>query len=429
LGEGGNKIFAAPAYRIRKHDNLGEIRSSMLWRTLVSILFVVGICTWASCGSASGNVDKTHTLPPLPAAVKKNVGLDTSSLTASEKRKAWQLDTLFLAKVKRTHFNGNVLIAQNGRIIYEKCFGYEDYKAGKKLCTASSFQLASSSKPMTAAAIMILKERGKLDYSDDLTKYIPDFPYLGITIRMLLNHRSGLPNYEYFMENYVNDHATPLNNEEVLKIMIKNKPEIYSKPNKHFSYNNSNYLLLAVVVEKASGTDYRSFMKKEIFDVCGMSCTFIPDRKKDTLRPMETRNYKGSLKWELTPFNFLDGVLGDKGIYSTTEDLYRFERAMAENRLLKAETLEEAYKGGSNEKKGARNYGFGWRLTDQPDGSKIIYHNGWWHGYNSVFMRRPKDQTTVIVLTNKYNTNTYHVKGVWEILDGKGVNVEEKPEE
>jgi len=384
------------------------------------------VAIWYSCGSASGNVDqqKHPVIPP-----SKPVAVDTVKLTEAERHKAWQLDTLFLGKVKKNHFNGNVLISQNGKVIYEKCFGYEDYKMRKQLTFNSAFQLASSSKPMTAAAIMILQERGKLSYSDDITKFIPDFPYPGITIRMLLNHRSGLPNYEYFMEDYVKDHNTPLNNEEVLKIMIANKPAAYGKPNKHFSYNNSNYLLLAVIIARASGMDYRSFMQKEIFGPCQMTNTYIPDRKKDTLRSGETRNYKGTGKWELTPFNFLDGVLGDKGVYSTLEDLYRFERAMATHSFLKPETLEEAYKGGSNEKAGARNYGFGWRLTDQPDGTKIIYHNGWWHGYNSVFMRRPKDQTAVIVLCNKYNTNTYHVQGVWEILDGKSVNVEEKPEE
>jgi CubicO group peptidase (beta-lactamase class C family) len=394
--------------------------------TYLCVLLILCTAVWYSCGTASGSVDQP---PHIALQSPKPIATDTSSLTDKERHKAWQLDTLFLTKVKKYRFNGNVLIAQNGKVIYEKCFGYEDYKAKKPLNACSAFQLASSSKPMTAAAIMILKERGKLDYSDEVTKFIPDFPYKGITVRMLLNHRSGLPNYEYFMEDYVKDHNTPLNNEQVLKIMMENKPAVYAKPNKHFSYNNSNYLLLAIIIEKASGTDFRSFMKKEIFDPCQMTCTYIPDRKKDTLRPGETRNYKGLVKWELTPFNFLDGVLGDKGIYSTSEDLFRFERAMAEHKFLKEETLEEAYKGGSNEKAGKRNYGFGWRLTDQPDGSKIIYHNGWWHGYNSVFMRRPKDQTVVIVLTNKYNTNTYHVQGVWEILDGKGVNVEEKPEE
>jgi CubicO group peptidase (beta-lactamase class C family) len=400
----------------------------MRWKLLLCVVMMTGLASWSSCGTASGNEGGRRELvqhSPVPPKVLA----DTATLSAQERQKAWRLDTLFLSKVRKTHFNGNVLVAQNGKVIYKKCFGFEDFKAKKPLVCTSAFQLASSSKPMTAAAIMILKERGKLDYSDEIQKYVPDFPYPGITIRMLLNHRSGLPNYEYFMEGYVADHNTPLTNADVVRIMIENKPAIYSKPNKHFSYNNSNYLLLAVIIEKASGVDYRSFMKKEIFDPCEMSCTYIPDRKKDTLRLNETRNYKGSLKWDLAPFNFLDGVLGDKGIYSTTEDLYRFERAMAENRLLKAETLEEAYKGGSNEKNGKRNYGFGWRLTDQPDGSKIIYHNGWWHGYNSVFMRRPKDQTTVIVLCNKYNTNTYHVQGVWEILDGKGLNVEEKPEE
>jgi CubicO group peptidase (beta-lactamase class C family) len=388
-------------------------------------MFLAGV--FYSCGQASGSAPSER--PRISAVLPKaSVLFDSASLTPEERIRASRLDTLFQSKVKKTHFNGNVLVANNGKVIYEKCFGYEDYKKKKALDKSSAFQLASSSKPMTAAAIMILKERGKLDYNDPIKKYLPDFPYDGITIRMLLQHRSGLPNYEYFMEDYVSDHNTPLDNEAVYRIMTEKKPAIYGKPGKHFSYNNSNYLLLALIIQKASGMDYRTFLQKEIFDPCGMSSTYIPDRKKDSLRPHETHNYLGA-KWTPAPFNFLDGVLGDKGVYSTMEDLFRFERALASYQLLKKETLEEAYKGGSNEKPGKRNYGFGWRLTEQPDGSQVIYHNGWWHGYNSVFMRRPKDQTVVIVLCSKYNTNTYHVQGVWEILDGEQVNVEEKPEE
>jgi CubicO group peptidase (beta-lactamase class C family) len=403
---------------------LGTKQTTMIWKAITGFCILATLGGLTSCGQASGHAHESQST--VPKQLVHVSPADTSALSPAERHKAWQLDTLFLSKVKRTHFNGNVLVAQNGKILYEKCFGFEDFKASRPLGTCSAFQLASSSKPMTAAAIMILKERGKLDYSDDIRKFIPDFPYAGITVRMLLNHRSGLPNYEYFMEGYVSDHDTPLSTAEVLQIMIDKKPAIYSKPDKHFNYCNSNYMLLSVIIEKASGTDYRSFLKKEIFDPCGMGCTYIPDRKKDTLRANETRNYQGGAqKWALAKFNFLDGVLGDKGIYSTIDDLYRFERAMAENKLLKAETVAEAYVGGSHEKGGKRNYGFGWRLTQQEDGTPIIYHNGWWHGYNSVFMRRPKDQTTVIVLCNKYNTNTYHVQGVWDILDGKGMNVEE----
>ncbi|MFI5148327.1 MAG: serine hydrolase domain-containing protein [Bacteroidia bacterium] len=401
-------------------------------QVLKVIAWVMGILTLAvlvhSCGQASGtgSAISNHPVSIIP---KLSVTLDTASLSAEQRMQATRLDTLFLGKVKRNHFNGNVLIAHKGKVIYEKCFGFEDYKSKKELTRASAFQLASSSKPMTAAAIMVLKEKGKLNYEDGVKKYFPDFPYEGITIRMLLNHRSGLPNYEYFTGDYVADHDTPISNEEILKIMAEHKPAVYSKPGKHFSYNNSNYLLLALIIEKASGMNYRTFLQKEIFDPCGMTSTYIPDRKKDTLRLHETHNYAGAGKWTPAPFNCLDGVLGDKGVYSTMEDLYRFERAVSSCKLLKKETLDEAYKGGSNEKAGKRNYGFGWRLTEQPDGSQVIYHNGWWHGYNSVFMRRPKDEAVVIVLCNKYNTNIYHVQGVWEILDGEKVSVEEKPEE
>lgn len=344
--------------------------------------------------------------------VPGNIPRDTFKVVVDEKYH--QLDTFFINAHKRG-FNGNVLIAHYGKIIYQGAFGYARYEDKEPLTLSSAFQLASTSKTFTASAIMLLKEQGKLDYSDHLTKYFPAFPYKDVTIKMLLTHRSGLPNYLYFCYNYMKNFDAPIPNEEVVDLMIKHKPELYFKPDRHFNYSNTNYCVLAAIIEKISGKSYAEYMKEAIFNPLQMNSTWV-DAPIDTLNPHKTCGYVGG-RWNKDELNCFDGVVGDKGIYSTVEDMFKWDRALYSGQLLKKETLEEAYAPASHEYGGKRNYGYGWRMIDEKD-NKIIYHNGWWHSYTTVFYRRLKDQTTIIILSNKYNKSVYNTQKVLEIIDG-----------
>jgi CubicO group peptidase (beta-lactamase class C family) len=334
------------------------------------------------------------------------------------KEKAYQIDTLFKNKVKHTGFNGCVLVAQYGQIIYKKAFGYADLKSKDSLSYNSAFQLASASKTLTAAAVLLLKDRGQINLSDPVQKFFPNFPYEGVTVQMLLTHRSGLGNYIYFCEPYCDKpdeyKAGCFDNKAVLDIIETYKPEVYAKPGKKFEYCNTNYALLALIVEKVSGMSFPEFMDSNIFKPLGMKDTWV-----NTLHSSDKRNktsgYNGLGKPEAD--TYADDVLGDKGIYSTVEDMFKWDQALYSEKLLKKETIEEAFKGYSNEHKGKRNYGYGWRTIDDGKNPKIIYHNGWWHGYNSLFLRRPSDRATIIVLSNKYNRSTYQVSGVLDILN------------
>jgi CubicO group peptidase (beta-lactamase class C family) len=125
---------------------------------------------------------------------------------------------------------------------------------------------------------------------------------------------------------------------------------------------------------------------------------------------------------------FADDVVGDKGVYSTVEDLFKWDQSLYTYKILKKETLDEAFKGYSNEHKGKRNYGFGWRLIETGKGNKIVYHNGWWHGYNSLFFRRPEDQTTIIILSNKDNRSTFQIQDILPIVNSNAI-VEENFEQ
>jgi CubicO group peptidase (beta-lactamase class C family) len=340
------------------------------------------------------------------------------------------LDSIFACRVKETCFNGCVLLAKRGRVIYKKAMGFSDHENKKMLDLNSSFQLSSTSKPFTATAVLILMERGKLSLNDSIQKFIPNFPYRGITVRMLLCHRSGLPNYMYFASDYFKDKDKLLSNQDIVDCMIREQPARDAAPNKKFEYSNTNYLLLALIIEKVSGEKYAAFMKKNLFDPVGMHRTFVLDRMNDTVRIERTKGYEGKgQKWEAAPVDMLDGVLGDKNIYSTIYDMFLFDRALYSGKLLKPGTLTEAYSGRSHEKAGKRNYGLGWRIVENENGWQGIYHNGWWHGYNSTFFRRPLDETVIVILCNHNNKSTYRIQDILQVLDNDSTATDLEKEE
>ncbi len=339
------------------------------------------------------------------------------NIHASEKSK--QLNALFENKVKTVGFNGCILIAQKGQIIYKNVFGFSNLKTKDSLKINSAFQLASTSKTLTAAAILLLKEQGKLKLSDNIQQFFPNFPYHNITVQMLLTHRSGLSNYIYFGEPYCDANncynGKTFDNNSVIQIMSSAKPELYASPNKKFEYCNTNYALLASIVEKISGLSFADFMAQNIFKPLEMNNTWVHNPKNDSIFKNKTVGHNASGYMEKE--TYADDVVGDKGIYSTVEDLFKWDQALYSEKILKKSTIEEAFTGYSNEHKGKRNYGYGWRLIDEGKDNKIVYHNGWWHGYSTLFYRRLSDQTTVILLSNKYNSNIYHIEDILSILN------------
>lgn len=335
---------------------------------------------------------------------------------------ALKLDSLFNRWVLTNKFNGNVLVAQHGKVIYKKCVGYADHEKNTLLNDHSVFQLASVSKQFTAAAIMLLEERGLLKYSDTLQKYFPEFPYKNITIDMLLSHRSGLANYMYFCEGYCTDYEKAISNQQVLEWMNVCKPEPYKKPGRRFQYNNTNYCLLVAVVEKVSGMSFDRFLKTQIFEPLNMKDTWVKKDPSDTLRDNMTQGYE--YRWRKAEVNYLDGVLGDKNVYSSIEDMFVWDQALYTEKLLKQKTIENAFTPRSRELWGGKNYGYGWRLLSYPDGTKLVYHNGWWHGYNNSFYRRLNDQTTIIILCNRRNNEIFKTQLIFDILDKTSKKIE-----
>lgn len=314
-----------------------------------------------------------------------------------------RLDSFYHVQV-RAGFNGSVLIGQGGKVIYERYFGYSRRENKEPLKPASSSQLASISKTFTGAAILYLHQNKYLNIDEKVKHYIPRFPYTDITIKMLLNHRSGLPDYQKWDKRYIKNLHAPLSNDEVIDIFAEFKPALESKPDTRFKYCNSNYAVLASVIEKVTEMSYEDFMRTYIFEPLGMNHTFTYHTPRE-LNPEATYTYKAN--WTQWPMNFSDGVVGDKNIYSTVRDMYRWDQSFYKGTLLNEETLELAYGPCSFEKPGIKNYGLGWRMLCYPNGNKIIYHNGWWHGNNTVFYRFIHENLTFIILGNKYNSGIY----------------------
>lgn len=321
-----------------------------------------------------------------------------------------QIKALYDTLLYNKGFNGSILIAKNGQILFEDYLGYANFETKDTITAETPFHLASISKTFTGMCVLKLWENGKLSLDDTLQKYFKTFPYQGITIRNLLCHRSGLPNYLHTMTDW--NQEIQMTNEDVLKYLIEKKPAIAWPPDTHFNYCNTNYVLLALIIEQVSGLKFKEYLRQNLFEPLGMKNSFV-FTKADTGRYIPT--WSVSKPYTIDAF---DCTYGDKNIYSTVRDLLLWDKAMYAHRFIKKETTEMAYSPMSNEKETMHNYGLGWRLFYH-DGDTLIYHNGKWHGSNTLFNRWIQDTATVIVLGNKTNYAIYDMKLAGSIFNGK----------
>lgn len=310
-------------------------------------------------------------------------------------RKVWPKDDL----------SGGILVAKNGQIIYENYGGFANRSKKEELTANTPIHLASVTKVLTAAVILKLVDLDKLDLDDKVNELLPEFPYEDITIKMLLNHRSGLPNYAYFADDRKIWDRSMMKNQDVLDLLAKHKFTLYFKPDKKFAYCNTNYAMLALVIEKVTHTNYRDAMKKIIFEPLGMKNTYVFDYDKH--KNTASQSYKGNNV--LYGYDFLDNIYGDKNIYSTPRDLLKFDLATYSKKFLNPKLVKQAFKGYSYENKGERNYGLGIRLREWMTGEKLFYHNGWWHGNTSSYVTLKKDTVAIIALSNRFSYKPYKV--------------------
>jgi CubicO group peptidase (beta-lactamase class C family) len=375
----------------------------------ISLLLFIFSLSFFSC-SEQQEVQKQ--VPVVIQEKPKPEPCAVDTLNAAEKQRL--LEEYFVKLNKKHGFNGNVLIAQNGTVLYKNAFGFANFKTKDSLTLNSEFQLASVSKQFTAVAIMILKEKGKLQYTDKVTSFIPEFPYPEITINELLAHRSGLPNYMYFCDHLCQNTYTPVSNDDVLELMETKRPEEYYRHGKRFQYSNTNYCILAKIIERISGQEFSEFLESNIFLPLEMKNTRVYSMIKNPVIPNEAIGHDYRRKH--VERNYLNGVVGDKGIYSTVEDLFKWEQALFNNKLLKKETLEEAFTPKNEKRRKNSNYGYGWRIYFMPDSTQILYHGGWWQGFRNNLVHIPKDKISIIVLSN-YENRSFTFNNVDDILN------------
>lgn len=334
--------------------------------------------------------------------IVKNVSVKPEEIPYNILPEIWssKIDAYFQDKYDRKKFNGVVLFASCGEVFFSKSYGYANIKEKDTLTLYSNFQLASVSKPLTALAVLQLYEKGLIDLDDDIKKYIPELPYDDITIRMLLTHKSGLFNYMYFSDRFWNSWTTPISNEETINLICEKKPNIWFFPGRKYNYSNTGFMLLASIVERVSGKSFAYYMKDNIFIPAGMDSTYIYDAcLTPEVREQNVIGYRPNGR--IAENSYLNGVVGDKGVYSNVVDMFKLDQVLYTDKLVKQATLEEAYTPQHTKLHIDDNYGLGWRINAKNPDAKIVYHAGWWKGFKTQFIRVLPNQVTIIVLSNK----------------------------
>lgn len=309
-----------------------------------------------------------------------------------------KMDRFFKLKRAAGVFNGNVLMYHAGKR-YKSSYGYANYIEKTPLTDSSVFQLASGSKPITAIAVMQLVESGKLSLSDTINQIIPDFPYPGITIEMLLSHRSGLSNYMYITDSLWLDQEIPMCNDNLLDSFIVKNPAPYYSVDRKFNYCNTNYFLLASIVTQVTGREFGSWVQENVFDALQMENSQIySDMKMRDIPNLAIGSE--NRKWHI-PDYYLNGITGDKGVYATTSDMLRLHMGLQSGTILDYPTVYNMYEPRSKFNYRNGSYGLGWRIVKARNNyPRIIYHLGWWRGYRSYFIRIPEEDIAVIILSN-----------------------------
>ena len=326
-----------------------------------------------------------------------------------------KLDSLIKRIHKRHDFHGAILVAKNKKIVYKNQIGYADFRKKIPIKEESTFQLASVSKQFTAAAIMLLAERNKLKITDTINTYFPDFPYENITIKNLLNHTAGLPKYFWVAEHKWNKKVPPTNS-DMMQLLTSSNVGRFFRPGRNFDYSNTAYFVLASIVEKISGTSFNNFLQKNIFEPLDMKNSYVYSAVNDAVHQNQLKGFRLYRGWKhISIGNTVnDAVVGDKNVYSTAEDLYKWTYGLNSGKLLSKESLDLMYANGETIYGRKVPYGFGFRISNN---DHRIYHYGKWNGFSTGLIQYIDDDLVVIVLEHSsFNGMTSLNKKVKQIV-------------
>jgi CubicO group peptidase (beta-lactamase class C family) len=369
-----------------------------IWLTL--LLCVAGSCKKNSDAATENPGDTLAQMTPYVIPGKK--------MSAAYKAAKHDQIERFINKNWRSERESlSMLVSQNGVILFEQYQGDADKKKGTKITADTPLHIASVSKVLTATAILKLIDAGKIGLDQKVNTLLTGFPYEEVTVKHLLNHRSGIQNYAYYFDQKGKwDKKIALGNQDILNRFISDKVPLAFKTNRRFTYCNTNYAMLALIIEKVTGLGFDQAMKQMIFDPLGMDHTFVFDIEKDKKKIVPSYFANGV---EIA-LDYLDGIYGDKNIYSTPRDLLKFDTARYDPEYLSPDLMKKVYVGYSFENKGERNYGLGIRMIDWVTGQHFYFHNGWWHGNTAAYVNLKKEKVMIIALSNRYNKRVYRVR-------------------
>lgn len=353
----------------------------------------------AGCG------DKQASAPVRPESERVSYDVTFGALPDTYARDyADTIRSFFYDRIQAEQFSGMFLVAKNGRIIFEHYQGMANIQRKDTMSAHMPIHVASISKTVTAVAVLRLVDQGKIGLDKDVRTYLPTLPYEGITIRMLLNHRTGIQYYGYFPDT-IWPRSKMMRNKDVLQLLHDYQLPLYYPSGTQFSYCNTNYALLALVIEKVTGKSFPKAMNALIFEPLEMDDSFIfePSRAKQAMAL--SYNSKGVLQ-ETT---HLDYVYGDKNLYTTARDLLKFDRATYSDAFLSKAMKEQMFKGYSYEKEGKANYGLGIRMREEPGKQPFFFHTGWWHGNTGCYATMRADTVCMIILSNRYTRRIFRI--------------------
>ena len=380
---------------------------SPIFKTLLILIVVILSCKNQTKKKNDLKINYNNdTIIEIPdqGTVKTPFEIKFKALSKNYKyKKIKEIEDYYYSEIENPHFNGSFLVAKNGEILFEKYSGFKDLEKYEQINSSTALHVASVTKIFTAMAILKLVQDHRLELDSKVNSIIKNFPYPEVTIRTLLNHRSAIPNYLRFsFKNKNYSPSNPLTNRDVLDLMISEKMKLLYTHDTKFAYNNSNYVILALILEKVTNLNYPLAMKNVLFEPLGLKNTFVFEYSKH--KNQVSQSYKTNKKFY--DWDMYDATYGDKNIYSTPRDLMRLYLATF-TPFISQKLWKEAYSGYSYEKKGIKNYGLGFRFMEWDNGEKLIYHNGKWHGNTSSFVHIRKDSAVIISISNIYTRKTY----------------------
>ena len=330
-------------------------------------------------------------------------GFVIMSLSASLGARAAQNDARGIDRIFREYDRADVpgacvMVIKDGRILFQKAYGLANLEENVLSTTRTNYRLASLTKQFTAMAVMILAGRGRLSLTSRLTDFFPDFPVYGrqINVRHLLNHTSGLIAYENLIPAGT---TVPLKDRDVLRL-LKSQDHTYFTPGTRYRYSNSGYAVLAMIVEAVSGISFAEFLRRNIFDPLQMTGTVAYEQGVSTVSHRAYGYSQRGGRFVRTDQSLTSSVLGDGGIYSSVEDLYKWDQALYTTRLVSMEMLTEAFTPRVSTGEADTGYGYGWFISNRR-GLRTVWHYGDTIGFRSAIERVPAERLTVIVLVNR----------------------------